>query len=272
VMSFADVDAAVQDVYWANERGLGGIMLTALNPGGTFFFDPVHDPNWAACQETGLPITQHGGAGIPAYHPPGFPAIMTLAIENGFYSGRSLWQLIMGGVFDRFPGLTVAWVETTLLFLDAGMRMIDTILGLTENDWATFASLIGRDTKLIDRPPAEYMGTNVFLGVSPFRAEQMPLDQLVGRDAEGTPLPGFHFGVDAVMYGLDYPHFESILATNERELTRLVSDPVVDDDDIQKIIFGNAAKVFDFDVDALQPHVARVGFDPDDLRTGARVS
>jgi predicted TIM-barrel fold metal-dependent hydrolase len=272
VMSFSDVDDAVQDVHWAKEQGLGGIMLPALTPGGTFFFDPVLDPIWAACQETGLPVTQHGGAGIPAYSPPGFPAILTLAIENGFYSGRSLWQLILGGVFDRFPDLRVAWVETTLHFLAAGMGMIDMILGLSENDWATFASLIGRDTKLIDRPVSEYMGTNVFIGVSPFRAEQMSLDQLLGRDADGTRLSGFHFGSGAVMYGIDYPHFESIFNANDRELARLASSPIVDDDDLHAILFDNAASVFAFDVDGLRPHVERVGFDADELRAGAPVS
>ena len=39
---------------------------------------------------------------------------MTLAVENAFYSNRSLWQLIVGGVFDRFPDLRVTFIETQL--------------------------------------------------------------------------------------------------------------------------------------------------------------
>ena len=70
---FDDVEQAVHDVYWAREHGLGGVMMPGLYPGGTYFFDPALDPVWAAIQETGLPVSQHGGAGLPAYSPPGSP-------------------------------------------------------------------------------------------------------------------------------------------------------------------------------------------------------
>jgi hypothetical protein len=81
-IAFDDVGQAVQGIHWAVERGLGGIMMPPLDPGGTFFFDPVLDPIWAAIQETGLPISQHGGAGVPSYSPPGMAAILTLAYEH----------------------------------------------------------------------------------------------------------------------------------------------------------------------------------------------
>jgi hypothetical protein len=74
---FDDVEQAVADIHWAKERGLGGIMMPGLYPGGTFFFDPVLDPIWTAIVETGLPISQHGGAGAPTYTPPGMAATMS---------------------------------------------------------------------------------------------------------------------------------------------------------------------------------------------------
>src|SRR5262249_5673105 len=112
VTNFDDVDQAVRDVHWAREHGLGGIMMPPLLPGGRFFFDPALDPVWEACVDVGLPISQHGGSGVPGYQPGGFAAIMTLALEHSFYSGRSLWQMILGGVFERFPDLRLVFVET----------------------------------------------------------------------------------------------------------------------------------------------------------------
>ena len=112
LIAFDDVEAAVADVYWAKEHGLGGIAMPSLLPGGIAFFHRDLDPVWAAIQEVELPISQHGGAGAPVYDPPGFAAIMTLAIEQQFYCGRSLWQMILGGVFDRFPELHLVFVET----------------------------------------------------------------------------------------------------------------------------------------------------------------
>ena len=64
-ISFDDVDQAVKEVYWAKENGLGGIRLPGLTRSGRFFFDPDLDPVWAACEETGLTVSQHGGAADP---------------------------------------------------------------------------------------------------------------------------------------------------------------------------------------------------------------
>ena len=33
-------------------------------------------------------------------------------MEHSFFSGRSLSQLMVGGVFDRFPDLQLVFVET----------------------------------------------------------------------------------------------------------------------------------------------------------------
>ncbi|MET0738893.1 MAG: amidohydrolase family protein, partial [Acidimicrobiales bacterium] len=88
LVNFDDVDQAVADVHWAKEHGLGGIQMPPLTSHSKFFFDPALDPIWAAVQEVGLPLSQHGGTGAPDYQPAGFAAIMVLATEHSFYSGR----------------------------------------------------------------------------------------------------------------------------------------------------------------------------------------
>ena len=263
VISFDDIDAAVGDVHWAKEHGLGGIMMPPLNPGGTFFFDPVLDPVWAAIQDVGLPVSQHGGAGSPGYSPPGFASIITLAIESAFFSTRSLWQMIAGGVFDRFPDLRVAFIETQLFFLISAISQLDATLSWGD-DWMAFARSMNRD-RMCSRLASEYVGSNCYVGVSPFDARQIPMDQLVGKDADHEPLPGFHVGADCAMFGLDYPHFESIVPNAMDKVAGLAGDPSVTDADVQKILFDNAAKLYGFDRAVLQPHLDRVGFDVQDM-------
>jgi predicted TIM-barrel fold metal-dependent hydrolase len=259
VVSFDDVDDAIADVHWAKDHGLGGIMMPALNPGGTFFFDPALDPIWAAIQESGLPISQHGGAGIPVYEPPGFAAILTMALENAFFSARSLWQTIAGGVFDRFPDLRVGYIETQLFILVPAIAQLDQTLSWSE-DWMAFARLMNRE-RSVQRLASEYIGRNCFVGVSPFDPRQLAFDQLVGKDAEQRPLPGFHLGAGAAMFGLDYPHFESIVPNTRDMVAGFAADPSVTADDVQRILFDNAADLYGFDRDTLRPHVDRVGFD-----------
>ncbi len=91
------------------------------------------------------------------------------------------------------------------------------------------------------------------------------MDQLVGKDADQQPLPGFHIGADNAMFGVDYPHFESIVPNTMDQVAGLAGDPSVTDADVHKILFDNAAELYGFDRAVLQPHIDRVGFEVADL-------
>ena len=262
---FEDVDQAVADVHWAKEHGLGGIMMPGLYPGGTYFFDPKLDPIWAAIEETGLPISQHGGTGAPTYGPPGLAAILTLSFEHSFFSGRCLWQLIAGGVFDRFPGLKLVFVETEVNWIGPALQRFDDRMAMGD-EWTAFAAFMERE-RAFSRRPSEYWDTNCYAGISPFHPAQLGLDQL-GSGYE--PAPGeFHFRSDRSMFGVDYPHFESIFPGTADTVAQLLDTPTLTDDDARRILFDTAADVYGFDRDVLQPVVDRVGFDLDDVRATA---
>jgi predicted TIM-barrel fold metal-dependent hydrolase len=267
VVSFDDAEEAVRDVHWAKEQGLGGIMMPSLHPGGKDFFDPVLDPIWAAVQDVGLPLSQHGGAGLPGYSVSGFAAILTVSIENGFYSVRSLWQMIAGGVFDRFPNLRMAFIETQLMFLVPAIVHLDMTLGWSD-DWMAFAQFMNRE-RTVKRLASEYIGENCFVGVSPFDPRQLPIDELVGKDADGNPLEGFHIGAKAAMFGVDYPHFESFVPHTLDKVAVLASHPSVTEEDSAKVLFDNAATLYGFDIGCLQPHIDRVGFELANVLAGS---
>ena len=71
------------------------------------------------------------------------------------------------------------------------------------------------------------------------------------------------------MFGVDYPHFESIYPSTSEQLAALVDEPSVTEADARRVLFENAADVYRFDVDALQPHVERVGFELSDVHVTA---
>jgi predicted TIM-barrel fold metal-dependent hydrolase len=263
LVSFDDIDRAVEDIHWAKDHGLGGMMMPALLPGGRFFFDPALDPVWAACVEVGLPISQHGGSGVPGYDPPGFAALMTLAIEHSFYSGRSLWQMILGGVFERFPDLRMVFVETEVHWIAPAIERLDSRLGMGD-DWLAFSRFLQRE-RGFTRLASEYWATNCYAGVSPFTPLQVPMDVLVGKSGDHERDAGFSIGADRAMFGVDYPHFETIFPGTSHEVAQLVDDPSVTEADARKILYGNAAEVYGFDLGALQPHIDRIGFTFDDV-------
>ena len=254
---FDDVEQAVRDVHWAREHGLGGVMMPALYPGGTYFFDPALDPVWAAIQETGLPVSQHGGSGLPSYSPPGMAALLTLAYEHAFFSGRSLWQMIVGGVFDRFPGLKVVYVETEAHWIGPALQKFDQRIKMGD-DWTEFARLMMRDTQF-SRLPSEYWATNCYAGISPFSPLQLPVDKLGSRY---QPAPGeFTITCDTAMFGVDYPHFESIFPGTPQAAAKLAAEPTITQGDLERILYRNAADVYGFDMHALQPVTDRAGLD-----------
>ena len=258
LISFDDIDVAVRDIHWAARHGLGGVMMPALLPGGTFFFDPTLDPVWAACVEVGLPISQHGGSGAPVYGPPGFAAIMTLALEHSFYSGRSLWQMILGGVFERFRDLRVAFVETEADWIGPTIRKLDRRLQWGD-DWTGWAQTLQRMRRFTGSA-REYWSANCYAGISPFTEDQVPLDELARPSAEYQP---FAIGCDNTMFGVDYPHFESVFPDTGRSVDALVRHPSITTEAVRKILCENAAGVYGFDLEGLAPEIERVGFEID---------
>jgi len=267
VTTFAEVDEAVEDIHWAKDHGLGGIVLPELTRESRSFFDPELDPIWAACQEVELPISAHGGASLPDYGPMGFAALVAAMAENAFFSNRSLWMLISGGVFDRFPNLRVSYVETQAYLMVAALQHLDAMVN-PAGDWMGFARTLGRE-ETTEKFASEYLGTNVFVGVSPFTSVQITMEDLLGKSAGGDALPGVHIGADAAMFGVDYPQFESIFDRTMGEVATLLAAPGGNDEAARKILYENAARVYGFDLATLQPHIDRAGFELDEVRADA---
>ena len=250
---FDDIEQAVHDIHWAKRQGFVGILMPPLYPGSRYFFDPALDPIWAACVDVELPISQHGGVGAPNYQPQIPAAHLVLATEHSFFSGRSIWQLILGGVFERFPELKVAYVETEAWWLRPVMELLDSRDRLGD-DWADASGSLPGDREY-RRLPSAYLGTNCYFGISPFLASQVDTASI--GDGGERPL----ISSDNAMAGVDYPHPESVYPGMIEVVRRFTAMPRVDEVAARKVLFGNAAEVYHLDIESLRTHVDRVGID-----------
>jgi predicted TIM-barrel fold metal-dependent hydrolase len=239
-----DVDEAIADVRWAKEHGLrGGILLPAVPDDAKHIkplYAPDYDPLWAVCEELDVVVNHHSGGGSPDYGP--YPAAGVLWIaETTFFSRRALTQLLVSGVFERFPGLRfvlteqgASWVPGVLAQLDAFHAQMQT---------GRIGELKYTPDQVLPRKPSEYFHRNCWMGASfpsPVEAESR-----------------HKIGVDRFMWGSDYPHHESTYPYTREGLRRSFAgtDPV----ELQQVLGGNAAAIYDFDLDALAPIAARVG-------------
>jgi predicted TIM-barrel fold metal-dependent hydrolase len=240
-----DVDDAIDDVRWIKEHGLrGGILLPAVAPDVKWvkpLYDPVYDPLWEVCQDLEVPVNVHSGTGNPDYGR--YPVSMLFYInEVSFYSQRPLVQLIMSGVFERFPRLRFvvtelgcSWVPDLLKRLDATMAQI--------RDTGETGEIKYADGLLPPRSATEYFHQSCWLGVS------MPGDADVALRHQ--------IGLDRFMWGSDYPHDEGTHPHTRAHLRRRFHD--VAPTEVRKMLCDNAAVLYDFDLDALAPLAAAVG-------------
>jgi predicted TIM-barrel fold metal-dependent hydrolase len=256
LVDFHDIDLAVREIHAAKQRGFVGILMPPLRPeipGSRYFFDPALDPVWAACAETGLPLSQHGGVGTPNYHPMGPAAFLVLATEHSFFSGRSLWQLILGGVFDRFPSLKVAYVETESWWLRPVMELLDN-RDKVGDEWAE-SNVLAAQKRAYKQLPSEYLRTNVYMGISPF------MKALTDGNAFDDGKEREIICTNNAMVGADYPHPETALPWLRQTVQEFAALPKISEAGARKVIYGNAARIYGIDLARLQPHIDRVGFE-----------
>lgn len=237
-----DIDVAVEDVRWVKEAGLASVMLPTGDYELASYHDPRYDPLWAACVDTGLPVTFHsGGTPWEGYGP---YAMWVTKVEFMWFARRPLWQLIFGGVFERFRDLKVAFTEE-------GADWIPTMLQQLDEQYASpFERGI---TEHLSKSPSEYWRANCYVGASFMsRAECEVRTQI---------------GLDRIMWGADYPHIEGTWPHSQFALKDALNGCSADE--VRLMCSTTTADLYNFDLDALRPIAERVSPVLDDLLSPA---
>jgi predicted TIM-barrel fold metal-dependent hydrolase len=245
-----DVDDAIADATWIKEQGLrGGVLLPTVAPDVTWVkppYDPQYDPLWAALQDLDIPVHLHGGTGSPNYgRYASVPLIMISEVQ--FYGLRPFVHMLLSGVFERFPRLKYVITEAGASLFPTLLRLLDAMIANVRS--GEVGELKYGPDAAPPRSATEYFQQNVWLGAS-FPAP---------ADIEARHL----LGPDRFMWGSDYPHDEGTPPFTREHLRQVMCD--LDVEEKRRILGGNAAKLFGFDLDALAPLAARYGPTVDEL-------
>jgi predicted TIM-barrel fold metal-dependent hydrolase len=241
-----DVDDAIADVRWCHEHGLRGGVLIHQVPDDLPHLKPLYateyDPLWAVCEELGVVVNAHsGGGGVPDYGPYQAAGVLWVA-EQTFYARRPLSHLLVGGVFERFPHLKFALTEAGCSWIAPMLAQLDGFHAQMKHTGRIGELRYGPDD-VLPMKPSEYFSRNCWVGVS----FPSPMEA-AARSA---------IGVDRFMWGADYPHDESTFPNTREALRRAFAG--VEYDELQQLVGGNVAALYNFDLDALQPIADRVG-------------
>jgi predicted TIM-barrel fold metal-dependent hydrolase len=241
-----DIDDAIEDVTWIAEHNLrGGVLLPAIPP-DVDWIKPLNHPDydrlWAVCQDLDVPVNVHGGTGSPAYLPVPSSALIMLA-EVSQYSRRPLLFLMLSGVFERFPRLKLVLTEQGCAWLPPLLAQLDSLMaGIREN--GAIGELRFKPEHILPRSATEYFRQNVWLGISFPKTD----DVAAARET---------LGVDKVMWGSDYPHDEGTYPYTTLSLRQIFHD--WPEADLRKVLAGNAASLYRFDLTALAEPASRLG-------------
>jgi predicted TIM-barrel fold metal-dependent hydrolase len=252
-INFADVEAAVEEIRWAHESGLKGVLLPAFED-DVPLFDPRFEPIWSTVEELGLPVNSHISissittrmSAPPVPHPAcAFPLT---APKIAFNCRQILGHLIWGGVLERHP-------EMKVIFTEQGSGWV--VGELANMDYSYEGSYLRRDIReVVGQKPSEYFRRQCYLGSSIFSREEIELRHKIG--------------IDKMMLGMDYPHHEGTWAAGpgSREYLRATLGAAqVPEDEARMLLADNAVSVWNLDVECLGRVADRIGPSLDEVLT-----
>ena len=246
-----DFDEAIKDIEFIAQAGLrGGVMLPLIPPDCTWLkplFDPAWDRVFAAIQDHDLVMNQHSGQGSPDYGNSMVGQALWVT-EVTYYCQAGFRHLIMSGVFEKFPQLKYVLTESGCAWAPPLLAQMDRIhMGMSAG--AIGELNYGDQEWVLSELPSHYAKQNVWYGASfPSKA-----------DLAGIEL----IGVEKVLWGNDYPHYEGTFPYNLESL-RLTFDEVPEEYR-RKLLGLNAAEVYKFDVDKLLPLANQFGPTPEQV-------
>ena len=226
MVNLDDVEDGLRELERTAKLGLAGAMITEYPLEDRRYDQPDYERFWAAAAALGMPISLHTatrrqgkirGAGHKTLRDASSRA------TKAFYPALSMCDLILSGVFERHPALTLAIVEFELSWAP---HLLDTM------DY-TYRE---RHEEAIYRfkggmKPSDFFHRNVVLSFQ--------------EDAIGIRLRDV-IGPDNMMWGSDYPHSESTFPRSRKILEEILAG--VPEDEQAKIVGGTTARVYGFDV------------------------
>jgi predicted TIM-barrel fold metal-dependent hydrolase len=148
--------------------------------------------------------------------------MITERVLSDYNPRKALTEILLSGVFDRFPRLKVGAVEFESAWVPHFLRRLDDTY--TQN-W--MGNLVHRYSD--GRLPSDVFRSNVFVT---FEEDQIGLAH---RDM---------IGADSLMWSNDFPHTESTFPHSQRIVDELMSQP--DTGERSRLRMDNARRLYGF--------------------------
>jgi predicted TIM-barrel fold metal-dependent hydrolase len=225
------VGAAVKEMEYCAKAGLKGMMLNTF-PSGKSYPTAEDDRFYTAALDLNMPLSVHVSMQLPdgplfKYEKdPGEVAFggdpIRVLTRFGGNSGLNAVQLLLSGVFDRFPKLRIYWAETQMGWLPYYYDQLDDVYNRSKHWMQRYF-----DLQPLTKAPSAYFREHFYWGFI--------------YDRVGVRLR-YEIGVDKVMWGNDFPHSAGDWPNSKRVIDDIFSG--VPADEKQKMLVDNAVTFF----------------------------
>jgi predicted TIM-barrel fold metal-dependent hydrolase len=230
-MPVSGIDDAVAELERATQLGLKSVTFQQF-PNGSGGPKPEDDRFWEKALELGMALSPHLGFGDPAGPHPRGPDTSDQKAAGGMTQhcanntpAYNFAQMIVDGVFDRFPELKLYFAEVNCALLPGMLYYMDR--DYTEyNDWFQLE---------LKRMPSEYVLEHALFG--------MVQEKVAIKMGEAGLMP-----LDWFMWGSDFPHSVGTYPYSAQYLAEAFAG--LEEATRRRILVDNPAEFFGLDIEA----------------------
>lgn len=248
-----DMEAILAELDWISEHGFAGAYVPGYFHRSDMppVHDPFWDPYWAALTDRGIPAVIHAGYGQKQceflngieslrenMEAEGRSDLLAEIINNAdrFFSKdlrprRAMWQLMLGGVFDRHPALKLVITEVRGDWLPDTLRHLDAVFDQRRGDLPA------------KRKPSEIWRNQCLVSLSFVHKAEVDMRHDIG--------------LETIFFGRDYPHAEGTWPNTGDWLTDAFAG--VGEDELRLMLGENAIRLLGLDRERLAAVAARIG-------------
>jgi predicted TIM-barrel fold metal-dependent hydrolase len=257
------MDSAVASLQWIADHKFAatytpGYMRHADTPP---LFDEYWTPFWATCEERGIALVVHAGFGWDQGAV--FPELEKIRADVTNAAGttereellahadavadasvqffqdfsgsprprRPMWQLMLGGVFDRHPDLKLILTEVRADWIPATLQHLDSVYAARREDLPA------------QRRPSKYWMANCIAGASFIHKAEVAMRHEIG--------------IETINFGRDYPHPEGTWPHTSEWLRDAFAD--VPEHETRLLLGENLIRFLELDRDRLLKIARRIG-------------
>jgi predicted TIM-barrel fold metal-dependent hydrolase len=221
LISLEDVDKGVEELERVAKQGLRGAMIWGSPPDDKPYSSPIYDKFWQAASDLSLPLSLHVITGKGKESRVSFRHMSTAYMNLIHEIQRTLTNLVMGGVLERFPRLKIVSAENDIGWFPHYMYRMD----------HAYDKFNAMEKNPLPMKPSEYVRRQIW---GTFQ------DDAVG------PATYQIFGENNYMWASDFPHTDSTWPDSRQWITKNFTG--VPENVTHKIVFDNAVKLYRMDL------------------------